>query len=178
VHLWEGCGLAVEKADAFPRKVTESSQQTPPGTLANNHKGPIAVVTATVSPGCLFSARSCSMGSTRAEAPRENTLAITQIVGKSGEKLASWNLWFMDDLLSIRSQTLYGNSEFFAKIHQLCCGASTARAHCPSLLAIVVLPLCKTARATAGKTVPLPREWCAPKPAPYAPVHPSKTPAP
>jgi hypothetical protein len=87
-----------------------------------------------------------------------DAIAITKIVGKSGEKLASSNLWLIDDLLSIRSQTLRGNSEFFAKIHPVLYGASTARAHSPSLLAIMVPPLWETPCVRAGKTVLLPQE--------------------
>ena len=45
--------------------------------------------------------------------------AITQIVGKSGEKLASAKLLFVDDLLSIRSRTPRGNGEFLAKMQRL-----------------------------------------------------------
>jgi hypothetical protein len=45
--------------------------------------------------------------------------AITQIVGKSGEKLRLRINWFVDDLLSIRSRTPHGNSEFLAKMQRL-----------------------------------------------------------
>jgi hypothetical protein len=58
----------------------------------------------------------------RSNRSAENTMgafAITQIVGKSGENLRLRIIRFVDDLLSIRSRTPYGNSEFLAKMQRL-----------------------------------------------------------
>lgn len=66
-----------------------------------------------------------------------------------------------DDLLSIRSHSPHGNSEISTNFPPLRYSASTDLTHRLSLLAFVVPRLWESPLREAGKTVPLPQEWCA-----------------
>ena len=117
------------------------------------------------------------VSSQRREHPLAPLLSLRLSVNQA-KNLASSKHSFVDDLLSIRTPTPHGNSEFLAKMQRVWTGASTARAHRLSLLVFVVLPLWKTPIPGAGKAVPLQQEWCVPKREWIAPPPPPASPAP
>ncbi len=169
---------AVEKAQNLVHRFAQYRRSSTPCSFPENTPGATEsrLATALATP-FLSIARDLARVQSQRREHRWAPWLLLKLSVNQAKKLASSKHSFVDDLLSIRRPTPHGNSEFLAKIHLLLCGASTALAHCLSLLAFVVQRLWKTSVFTAGKPVLLPQEWCVPKqerpsplPLPISPV--------
>jgi len=170
---------AVEKAQNLFHRFAQYRRSSTPCSFPGKHSGVTESRFATA-PATRFlsTARDLARVQSQRREHRSAPWLLLKLSVNQAKKLASSKHLLVDDLLSIRRPTPHGNSEFLAKIHLLRCGASTALAHCLSLLAFVVQRLWKTSAFTAGKPVLLPQEWCVPKPARPSPLPLPTSPAP